>query len=45
MACSMSRLEEADREADIEVDEDDQICSPYHNNIGHRVSYDQELRG
>ena len=31
MACSMSRPVEADREADIEVDEDEQICSPYHN--------------
>ena len=27
----MSRPVEADREADIEVDEDAQICSPYHN--------------
>ena len=27
----MSRPVEADREADIEVDEDEQICSPYHN--------------
>ena len=27
----MSRSVEADREADIEVDEDEQICSPYHD--------------
>ena len=31
MACSMSRPVEADREADIEVDEDEQICSPYYD--------------
>ena len=31
MTCSMSRSVEADREADIEIDEDEQICSPYHN--------------
>ncbi len=33
MACFMSRLVEADREADIEVDEDEQICSTYHNKL------------
>ena len=33
MACSMSRPVEADRETGIEVDEDEQICSPYHNSL------------
>ncbi len=37
MACSMSRPVEADREADIEVDEDEQICAPYRNKAAFRL--------